>query len=205
MRRYKCIPYWENASRIKTLRCFLSLVNEYQNSLTKVSFLEVRENAVSQKKRSEINTRLDKAHSIILASGCDSIAHYAPPAATGGLAGSIDLIHNMFNLPRMQVSYQQITDLIERSIGIYEADSSKAFARTINPFFWLGLILDFISELPFIFLGKIGFDQKKVEGSWLGRIVKGVLYLVTVFAAFLTILEKLGCLEQFKVWLLKRF
>jgi len=53
-------------------------------------------------------------------------------------------------------------------------------------------------SIPFYILGKVGFNQDKLEQSFLGKLIKGLLYLITVFAALLTVLEKLGYLEWFK-------
>lgn len=62
-------------------------------------------------------------------------------------------------------------------------------------------MIDFIVEIPFKFIGKIGFNQEKIEFSTVGRVVKGILYLITVGEAFLTILEKLGYLNNFRAWI----
>jgi len=75
--------------------------------------------------------------------------------------------------------------------------------RTINPLYWILSIIDFIVNIPFKILGKVGFNQEKLEGSFFGKLTKGTLYLMTVFAAFLTILEKLGYLEWFKKLIFK--
>jgi len=88
-------------------------------------------------------------------------------------------------------------DVIERAIGIYENDRLNALFRTVNPLFWIGLILDYIVSLPFKVIGKVGFNQKKIESLITGRVIKGTLYLIMVLAAFLTVLEKIDYLEKF--------
>ena len=55
-----------------------------------------------------------------------------------------------------------------------------------------------ISELPFIAIGKLGFNKQKAESSVIGRLVKGILYLIIVIAALLTILQLLELLEPVK-------
>jgi TM2 domain-containing membrane protein YozV len=67
----------------------------------------------------------------------------------------------------------------------------------------LGRAFDFFAALPFILLGRIGFDRRKAERSIVGRIIKGILYLIEVFAAVLTTLHFLGYLEKFKAILAK--
>ena len=202
---YKNILIWENLKRSNLLRKFLSLVKEYFNNIEHVSFsLEINENKIAIQKRSEINAAIDKAHLAILSAGVSPIIYYSPPPAIGGIADNINLISNIFNLHKFEINSRYLLDYIERAISIYEADKTNSFLRTINPFYWLFLILDYIASIPFVILGRVGFNQKKIEGSLVGKIIKAIFYLITVFAAFLTVLEKIGCLERFKSLIFKR-
>ena len=198
MSYFKKITIWGNCKRVKLLVEFRSLVVNYFNNLKHSDYgLEVHENEKAKQVRREINMNLDKMYSIIISAGVNPTIYYSPPPAVGGFAGDIDLIHNIFRLHNFQIAPQGLLDYIERAIGIYENDKINALLRTVNPLFWIGLILDYIASLPFKVIGKIGFNQKKIESSIMGRIIKGVLYLIMVLAAFLTVLEKIGYLEKF--------
>jgi hypothetical protein len=148
--------------------------------------------------RTQINYIIDEVHQIILLAGVPTSIFYSPPPAFGGISGDIDLILNIFNLHEFQISPNMLIDLVNRAIGIYERDKIRSIFRTLNPLYWLLLILDYIMSIPFYILGKVGFNQDKLEQSFLGKLIKGLLYLITVFAALLTVLEKLGYLEWFK-------
>ncbi len=100
----------------------------------------------------------------------------------------------------MEIGGTKVLDYIDRSIGIYERNHSAAVIRTINPFFYIGWLVEFIVELPFLAIAKLGLDRKKAESSMLGRIIKGILYLITVIAALLTILQLLDILEPVKIF-----
>ena len=91
-----------------------------------------------------------------------------------------------------------LMDVIDQGIGIYETDRRAALLRTINPFFYLGIVLDWIVRVPFLLLGKAGFDQQKVEMSFVGRVIKGTIYIVTALASLLTVLQLLNYLEPVK-------
>jgi len=198
MSYYKKITIWENRNRTKLLIEFRSLVVTYfKNMCTSGFFFDVVENKKARQVRIEINMILDKIYSFILLAGVNPTMHYYPPPVVGGLARNIDLILNIFNLHRYQIRPQQLLNLIERSIGIYENDRLNALLRTVNPFFWLGLILDYIVSLPFKVIGKIGFNQEKIESSITGKIIKGIFYLISVLASLLTVLEMIGYLEKF--------
>lgn len=198
MSYYKKITIWENRNRTKLLIEFRSLVVTYfKNMHIKGFFFDVVENKKARQVRIEINMILDKIYSFILLAGVNPTMPYYPPPVVGGLARNIDMILNIFDLHRYQIKPQQLLNLIERSIGIYENDRLNALLRTVNPFFWLGLILDYIVSLPFKVIGKIGFNQEKIESSITGKIIKGIFYLITFLASFLAVLKYIGYLEKF--------
>ncbi len=179
---------------------FRKLVVNYFN-MEYDSFPPLGGNQENIKLRHEINLCLAEIYSYIISAGVAPTIYYSPPPAIGGIAGCVDLIHNIFHLHKFEISPQYIIDNVDRTIGIYEGDKKNALFRTLNPFFWIGRVIDFIVEIPFRFMGKIGFNREKIESSLLGRVIKGILYLITVCASFLTILEKLGYLSNFRFWI----
>ena len=198
MNHYKKIAIWENRKRAKLLIEFRDLVVTYFNNLKHSDFgFKVHENEEAKQVRIKINMGLYKIHSAMILAGVNPTIYYSPPPAIGRLAGNIDLINNIFNLHRFQIGSQELLDVIERAIGIYENDRLNALFRTVNPLFGISLILDYIVSLPFKVIGKMGFNQKKIESSITGRVIKSTLYLIMVLAAFLTVLEKIDYLEKF--------
>ena len=205
VRHYNKILVWENKRRLNKLIEFRQLVLEYFNNIDVGLFADQRiENQAAQVARTKINQIMAEVHSIILDSGIIPILTVDPPPAVGGYRTDVDLIDNIFNLDRFYIGEgihrecNDILDFIDRAIGIYKSNHESALVRMFNPFFYLGLVFDAISDLPFIAIGKLGFNQQKVEMSAIGRLVKGVLYLITVLAAFLTILYLLDFLEPVK-------
>ena len=110
-------------------------------------------------------------------------------------------MQNIFNLQGYDIDPDFILDCVDRSIGVYEQNQSAALIRTLNPFFYIGVLIEWIVELPFLALAKLGLDRGKAESSTLGKFIKGVLYLITVIAALLTTLQLLDYLEPVKVFL----
>lgn len=200
MRIYKKILVWENKKRIDLLIKFRNLVVEYFNNLD----ISNQENKIAEQKRREINVILVKAHSAILAAGVSTSITQYPPPAVGGYVIHINVIDSIFDFDSLYLDRKFITDIIERAIGVYLNDRINSLLRTINPFYWLYIIIDYITSLPFVILGKVGFNQKKIEGSFTGKLIKAIISLIIVFASFLTILEKLGYLDWFKNLLFKQ-
>jgi len=202
MRDYKKIPIWENVKRVNFLIEFKNLIVKYFNNIRHADYsLDVVENEEAKKTRYEINIRVDKTLSFVLAAGVSPFITYAPPPVVGGYIEKINLILDIFHLYQHRIKPQEVLDVLDRVIGIYNDDKRNSLFRTFNPFFWLGLLLEFIVSLFFRFLGEIGFNQKKIENSVVGKIIKGILYIIEVFAAVLTILGLLGYLDEFRSWL----
>jgi len=147
--------------------------------------------------RVKINRGLAEFHSIIVLSGLKPVMTYTPPAAIGGYVQRVDLIINFFNLGDFEIGMKEVLDWVDRSIGVYENDKKRAYIRTFNPLFWLGLLVDYIVAIPFSLLGKAGFNKTKIKDSFIGRMAKFVLYVFTLIASFLTILQLTGYLEPF--------
>lgn len=196
MNYYNKIPIWENRRRVKLLNEFRNLVVTYFNNTTPIGFggFELRENEQAVNARQVINHNLQQLYTIVIAAGVNPLIEYTPPPAVGGYIRSINVILNIFNLSRFEIRPPVLLDYIDRSIGIYKNDKTNALLRTLNPLFWLGLVFEYIARLPFKIIGKMGFDQEKAESSFIGKIVKGIFYVITVLAALLTILNLLGYL-----------
>ncbi len=185
MRHYKKIFVFENIQRHNVLIEFRNNVVKYFNNIKYDSYLgEPTENEIAQKMRYEININFTKISNIIHTSGISTSMHYSPPPAVGGLAADIDLIGNIFNLKRFTINPQYITDMIDRSIGIYKDDFSKSIIRLINPIFYIRTILEIISDIPFWLLGIVGFNQSAAEQAILGKLFRffiEIIYLGGIF------------------------
>ena len=198
MRYHTRILIWENRRRLNKLREFRSLVIRYFNN-SRVGFGGGRvEESAAKEARRELNQLRDEIHSIILNSGIDPSFTWTRPAAAGGDETEIDLIEDIFNLDQFDIGPNNVLGLIDKTIEKYDANHKAAFIRTFNPFFYLGVVLNTISDLPFIIIGILGFNRQKMKASAVGRLVKGILYLIIIAAAVLTVLHFLGFLEQIK-------
>lgn len=201
MKVYNKIPTWENKHRLKLLTNFRELLNTYFNNVEFVRgypSAEPIENKTAHGARVEINRVLGEVREVLHSAGISPVIQYTPPPMIGGYIQDIDIFLNMFNLRYYKIPHNKLFDFVDYAIGRYGRDSKRAWIRTFNPFYWIGCVFDYIAGLPFVLLGRIGFDSDKAESSIIGRCIKGLLYLIVVFAALLTILYYLGYLEQFK-------
>jgi len=211
MTRHTKINIFQNIKRIRDLNDFRGMIINYFNNTKPMGIagLRLEENQEAKRIRGEINKVMHLQHSIILATGLIPELQYTPAPSIGGHIRDIDLVINIFDLSRFEISAQHLIDYIEQAIGLYEQNQKASFFRTINPFHWIGLIFDNIVSYPFRIFGKLGFDEKKIEASIFGKIIKGLLYLATSvlssIAALFAILSFLGYLDPFLSWLKKIF
>jgi hypothetical protein len=195
----KLLP-WENSRRLTKLAEFRDLVIQYfDNSRAEWMVDERIEKPEAGAARVDINRMMDEVHDILLYSGINPSIRYTPPAVIGGYIQNIDLVQNIYNLHRFRISPNNLLDFIDRAIGIYERNERAAFLRAINPFFYLGLVFDFVARIPFVLVGRMGFNRKKAEESLPGRVVKGAVYIITALASILTVLQLLDYLGPVKL------
>ena len=199
MRHYSKILIWENKRRFNKLMEFRELAIEYFNNSRPTGWensSRIQDDAAIEA-RFKINLVIDEVHSIILTSGTIPILSWTAPAI-GGRAEEIDLITNIFNLNGFQIEPNHVLDFIDRAIGIYQSNHESACWKTVNPFFYIGVVLDAISNLPFIAIEKFGFNQQKAKASAIGRLFKGVFYLIPIVAATIVILKAFEGFEPVK-------
>jgi hypothetical protein len=199
MNYYKKILPWENSRRLEKLVEFRCMVIGYFNSSRFEWMADGRiESPEAQETRVKINRMMDEVHNIFLYAGINPSIRHTPPPAIGGYIQSIDLVQNIFNLDRFQITPPTLLDFIDRTIGVYENNKRPAVLRVINPFFYIGIIFDWVARLPFMLIGRAGFNRQKAEGSLIGHAIKGSIYIITVLASLLTVLHLLDYLEPLK-------
>ena len=170
MNSYRNIPLWENKRRLEVLGEFRNDVVSYFTNSHSEWMAEPRiENAEAVQARRRINSTVDQAQRIIKAAGIPQIITWMPPPAVGGYVQQIHVFSNLFALARFQIPPKNAVDLIERALGVYQSDWTAAKRRTVNPFWWLNRSLLWLLSIPFVFLGKIGFDAARAEGSVWGN------------------------------------
>lgn len=187
MRYYKKIPYWENIQRVDILNEFKNLVIDYFNNVEIGRLTGVKGNENAIRARESINKKIKKVRLIISTSGVNPILILSPSIGHSGVEKKIDLVYDIFIFHNYEIHPSHLIDFIDRSIGVYEEDELNSKLRTLNPFFWLGLVLEFIVNLPFKLIGELGFNQSKFESSSIGRITKLFLKLITIIASLITI------------------
>ena len=193
--------YWGNQRRQTMLQQFRNLVVTYFNNSQPTHSLlgDARnENDVARQARAEINLMVDEISACVRAADITPTMTVTPPPAIGGYIQHVDLLMNMFLLDRHQIPPHQVDDFLLRAIGVYKSDGSPSLRRTINPLWWVKMLLIWIAHAPFSILSAAGFDADRAERSVLGKLVKGLLIVIPAVASLLAIADLLGWLEWTK-------
>ena len=201
MRYFDDLFIWENINNVKQLRKFRKLVISY---FTSVEYTRhgYKETSSSISLRENINLMIPKINVIMRqAHVSPSLLHRNPPAIGGG-STYINVVENIFNLHHfMGLGKEDVVDFVDKAIGVYLADQTKAKIRSLNPFFYLHLIIITIIKLPFFVIEKAGFNREKVESSIPGKIFTTIGTLLAYIWTLIQISEKLGFLTTIKSFL----
>ena len=195
----KQMTIFQNLDRSRTLVKFKKLTETYFANVDQGAFgLEVKESIIAKRTRSQLNLGLEKVKRAFWCVDIHPRVAHARRHPLGEPSGEIDLLENLFRLHQHRVSSQILLDYVDRAIGVYKDDRSRAWMRTINPFYWLNLLLECTARLPFFVLGSMGLDRARMEASSLGRFFKGSLRVAALLALLFGTVHYLGYLEPIK-------
>lgn len=148
MRDYNSILYWENKKRIQALESFRSDLVEYYNKSKYDLIAGVR--ATNNKDGNSISKRISEHKNIINSyvtkAGVSPYVTKYPAPAVGGYPLTINLINEAFKLSPLFVSESNLFDVIDQAIGVYKHNKISSIINIFNPFFYIRLIINSISD-----------------------------------------------------------
>ena len=148
---YDKLTIVRNRHRARDLRRFRELVETYFEQAEYVADDLPVDWEGARAARSQINRMLPRVIQIVHAAGL-----HAPTTGPGPTVADVEVIRNIFRARYADGAEQEILDLIDMALGVYEASRFNALARTVNPFHYTMTVLAFVAGLPrrgFIALG----------------------------------------------------
>ena len=196
MAHYKRMTIFRNRQSIRTLKKFKKLAERYFENVDYGSYgLTAVEKPKAKGSRSQLNLMLERVKRALSSVEISpDICDASRPTAAGYEEG-VYLVDNIFNLHQLKISPQTLLDYAERAIGVYRDDKFKSLIRTLNPLFWLSIVLDYVSSLPFAILGALGFNRPKIEDGSFGKFLKGCFRVAVVVTVLAIILYHQGYLD----------
>ena len=135
-----------NRHRARDLRRFRELVETYFERAEYYTDGQPVDWEGAQAARSQINRMLPRLIQIVHATGL-----HAPTASTtdpGPTVADVKILRNIFGVRDADGTEQEILDVIDMALGVYEASRFTALARTVNPFHYAVTALAFLASLP---------------------------------------------------------
>jgi len=162
MKPYDRVTIIRNRHRARDLRVFRARVQAYFEQVADdgedlpVDWEGVRGS------RAAINRMLPRVVQIVLAAdlGASTTASMRNPADR-----SVEILHNIFSARNADGGDQEILDVLDMAIGVYDANQYGALARTFNPFHYLMSALGFLAGLPRRALVAIGVLRPRPAGT----------------------------------------
>ena len=143
MKPYDNITILRNRHRARDLRMFRELVQTYFERSERLTDDMLADWEGARAARSEINQMLPRVIQIVRAARLDVVAEY--PGAGGA---DVEILRNIFSPRYSDGAEQEILDLIDMALGIYEASRFNALARAVNPFHYTFAALGWLAAIP---------------------------------------------------------
>lgn len=145
MKRHDQLTILRNRRRARDLRMFRELVEAYFARVEyDVDGLPV-DWAGAQAARSHINRMLPRMILVVHAAGVGRAAGATDPGPT---VGDVEVLRNIFSPRHADDGGQEILDVIDMALGVYDDSRMLALGRTVNPFHYALTALAFVARLP---------------------------------------------------------
>ncbi len=146
MKPYDKLTIVRNRSRARDLRRFRELVETYFEQAEYVADDLPVDWEGARAARSQINQMLPRVIQVVHAARLHApTANTTDPRPT---VADVKVLRNIFSARYAEGADQEILDLVDMALGVYEASRFNALVRTVNPFHYTLTALAFVASLP---------------------------------------------------------
>lgn len=140
------LTIFRNRHRARDLRRFREMVETYFERAEYVTDDLPMDWEGARAARSQINQMLPRVIQIVHAAGLD--ARTANVTGPGPMVADVEVLRNIFTARFADGADQELLDVIDMALGVYEASRFNAMVRTINPLHYTMSLLGFVAGLP---------------------------------------------------------
>ncbi len=146
MKPYDKLTIVRNRHRARDLRRFRELVESYFEQAEYVADDLPADWDAARSARAQINQMLPRVLQVVHAARL----HVPNPNITdpGPTVANVKVLNNIFSARYADGAEQEILDVIDMALGVYEASRFNALARTVNPFYYALTLLGFVAGIP---------------------------------------------------------
>ncbi len=161
MRHHDQITIARNRHRASELRRFRALVLDYfERSQRDPDDLPLDWEG-AQVARSQINQMLPRIIQVVRAAGLDGWSAGPLQTDPGPALGRVEVLQRIFSGRYVEGVEQEVLDLLDMALGVYDGDQVVALIRTFSPFHYLGAALAFIARSPRAILAALGLRRAR--------------------------------------------
>ena len=142
------LTFIRNRHRSRELREFRDLVEVYFDRSERDSDDVAMDWHGAQEARAQINRMLPRIIRIVKAAGIGGPSWSDAVTDPGVVLGRVDVLHRIFTARYGDGVDQEIFDVLDMALGVYDGDQAVAFIRTINPIFYLGRFIAWLTRGP---------------------------------------------------------
>src|SRR4026209_327475 len=156
-----------NLHRSRELRLFRDLVEIYFIRFERGANDVPMDWEGAQAARSRINQMLPRVIQMVRAAGLGGPVGSAATTDPGLALGRVEVIQRIFSARYVDGLDQEILDILDMALGVYEDGRLMAAVRTINPLHYAATALSFLARLPRRVLAVLGV-RRRLPASRLG-------------------------------------
>ena len=159
MKPYDKLTIVRNRHRARDLRRFREVVETYFEQTEYVADDMPVDWDGARAARSQINQLLPRVIQIVHAARLDEPA--ASSADPGPTVADVEILRKIFSARYTDGAGQEIIDVIDMALGVYEAGRFAALARTVNPFHYAVTALGYVASIPGRVFTAIGLRRRR--------------------------------------------
>jgi hypothetical protein len=149
-----------NLHRARELRVFRDLVEDYfERSRRDEDDLPMDWDG-AQRARAHINRMLPRIIRVVRAAGIDGSTTSPIRTDPGPTLGRVEVLQHIFTARYTDGIEQEVFDVLDMALGVYDADRMVALLRTVSPFHYLATALRFLARVPRSALGALGWRRE---------------------------------------------
>lgn len=189
------IPVWTHWRRRHFLNRFRGGLQAYFDAVTYEAFpFRIIETEKAKADRSLLEPDLERCRATLRAAGI-RLARSVPEGHQGGMK-RINLVTEAFALDQYSLRRDDLLAVCDAGIRAYDAGRTAAWVRTLNPLYWLDMVLSVVEVLPFLPLRAFGRNPVEVAMSARGRAVRVLLRGAALAGLLILLVVGLGFQER---------
>jgi len=160
MKPHHRIAILANRHRARELRAFRALVVDYFARMERDPDGLPFDWEGAQAARSRIHQMLPRVVQVVRAAGLGGWTARAGDTDPGPVLGRVEVLQRIFAPARADGDDQEVLDVLDMALGVYEGDRIAALVRTASPFHHAGSLLGYLGRLPRRTLASLGLGSR---------------------------------------------